>query len=241
MDEATAAYIEAVKAGRLAALVTVLAGPGAGAKLCVLPSGATVGALGNDALHAAAFAAAHDALAAQAPARVAVGDFDLFVDVNAPPRRLIVVGAVHTAIPLVAFANALGFATIVLDNRTAFATPERFAHASRLIVRWPADALPDLALDEGCYLVFLTHDAKIDNPALQIALASPARYVGALGSRRTHTRRVEDLRALGVPDAQIARIRAPIGLDIGASTPEEIALAVMAEVVAVKNAKGRRD
>jgi xanthine dehydrogenase accessory factor len=104
-------------------------------------------------------------------------------------------------------------------------------------VRWPADALPDLALDESCYLVFLTHDAKIDNPALALALASPARYVGALGSRRTHARRVEALRELGVPEAQIAHIRAPIGLDIGASTPEEIALAIMAEVVAAKNGK----
>jgi xanthine dehydrogenase accessory factor len=132
MDEATEAYLDAVRDGRLAALVTVLAGPSAGGKLCVLPSGATAGALANDALHAAALAAARDALAAQAPARVAVGaagDLDLFVDVNAPPRRLIVVGAVHTAIPLVAFANALGFETIVLDNRSAFATPERFAHA----------------------------------------------------------------------------------------------------------------
>ena len=238
MNEAAAAYLEAVRGGRLAALVTVLAGPGAGGKLCVLPSGATTGMLGTEALHAAALSAARDALAAQAPARVTVGALDLFVDVNAPPRRLIVVGAVHTAIPLVAFADALGFATVVLDNRSAFATPERFAHAARLIVRWPADALAELALDEGCYCVFLTHDPKIDNPALAVALASPARYVGALGSRRTHARRVEALRELGVPEAQIARIHAPVGLDIGASTPEEIALAVMAEVVAVKNGKG---
>jgi xanthine dehydrogenase accessory factor len=131
----------------------------------------------------------------------------------------------------------LGFETIVVDSRTAFATPERFGHATQLVVRWPADALAELRLDEGCYVVVLTHDAKIDDPALARAVQSPARYVGALGSRRTHEKRLASLRALGVPDAALARIHAPIGLDLGGRAPEEIALAIMAEIVAVRNGR----
>jgi len=147
---------------------------------------------------------------------------------------------VHIAAALVTYANVLGFRTVVLDARTAFATPERFAHAAELIARWPADALAAQNLDEGSCVVVLTHDEKIDNPALAVALRSPARYVGALGSRKTHAKRVAALRELGLGDAEIARIHAPIGLPIAARRPEEIALSIMAEIVAVVNGEGVR-
>ena len=146
-------------------------------------------------------------------------------------------GAVHIAAALVTYAHTLGFYTIVIDPRTAFVTSERFPHADELIPRWPDVVFAEAVLDENACVVVLTHDEKIDNPALAMALRSPARYIGALGSRRTHAKRVAALKALGLEDAQIARIHAPVGLDIGARRPEEIALAIMAEIVAVMNGK----
>jgi len=181
---------------------------------------------------------ARSALAALTPdrpaERITLAGADLFLERILPPARLVIVGAVHIAQPLVTFGNELGFRTIVVDARSAFATPERFGHAHELRVGWPADILAELALDESSFVVVLSHDEKLDNPALAAALARPVAYVGALGSPRTHARRVEALRELGVTPAQIARIHAPIGLDLGGRRPAEIALAILAEIVAVK-------
>jgi xanthine dehydrogenase accessory factor len=144
------------------------------------------------------------------------------------------VGAVHNAIPLVTFAKTLGFRTIVVDARGAFATPERFAHADELIMAWPDEALEG-KLNSNSFVVLLTHDPKLDDPALKIALPSQARYIGALGSPKTHAKRLERLREEGMPEEQIARLHAPIGLAIGANTPEEIAVSIIAEVVAARH------
>ena len=213
-----------------------------GARLLVRPDGGSSGTLGDATLDAAARTRALVCLAALRSERVTVasaaGPVELFIDVQPPQPRLFIVGAVHIAAALVTYANVLGFRTVVLDARTAFATPERFAHAAELIARWPADALAAQSLDEGSCVVVLTHDEKIDNPALAVALRSPARYVGALGSRKTHAWRVAALRELGLNDAQLARIHAPIGLPIAARRPEEIALSIMAEIVAVVNGEG---
>lgn len=228
-----------MRAGRLVALVTVLGGPTIGAKILVRPGGNVTGTLGDAALDNAVQTQAAACLAALRSERVTVqgvaGPVDLFIDVQPPQPRLFIVGAVHIAAALVTYANVLGFRTIVLDARSAFTTPDRFAHAAELITRWPADTLAEQGLDEGSYVVVLTHDDKIDNPALAVALHSPARYIGALGSRKTHARRVAALRELGLSDAQLARIHAPIGLPIPARRPEEIALSIMAEIVAVMN------
>ena len=222
----------AVSAGKPTVLVTVLAGPRLGGKLLVQPDKPAIGSLGSATLEKAAQEQALQALAVQQSIRLQVNKEDLFFDVFLPPKRLFIVGAVHTAVALVTFAKTLGYRTTVLDARSAFATPERFVHADQLIVQWPADALAEQGLDEASSVVVLTHDAKIDNPALMVALHSPARYVGALGSRRTHASRCEELRGLGASDEQLARIHAPIGLDLGGRRPEEIALAIMAEIVA---------
>lgn len=234
-----ALFAESVANGRLAARAVVLTGRHIGGSLCMVRNGAAAGTLGNRALDAAARPLLVDALDSQQSQRVTLDvegeTVDLFLDVAPPPPRLIVIGAVHAAIALVGFANTLGFRTIVLDARAAFATPARFGHATALHVAWPADTLAALALDEGCYLVVLTHDAKIDDPALAYALTTPVRYIGALGSRHTHEKRRAALRALGVAEAALARIHAPIGLDLGGRTPEEIALAIMAEIVQIKN------
>lgn len=232
-------FEEAVRSARLVALATVLEGAAVGAKLLVWPDGGREGSLGDAALDAAvqerAMTLLRELRCEQGAFPTAAGPVRVFVDVEQPPPRLFVVGAVHTAIPLVTFARVLGFHTIVVDARAAFATRERFGHADELIVRWPADVLAAAELDAGSYVVVLTHDPKIDNPALAVAVASPARYVGALGARRTHARRVAALREVGVGDEQLARIRAPIGLAIGARRPEEIAVSIIAEIVAVMN------
>lgn len=232
-------FEDAVRAGRLVALATALNGAAIGARLLIFPDGATVGTLGDAALDGAAVARTPALFATLQAERLTVatsaGTVDLFIDVQPPQPRLWIVGAVHIAVALVTYARPLGFRTIVIDPRTAFATPARFAHADELIVQWPQEVLAAAALDASACVVALTHDAKIDNPALAAALHSPARYIGALGSRKTHAKRIAALKESGITDTEIGRIRAPIGLDIGAQRPEEIALAIMAEIVAVAN------
>jgi xanthine dehydrogenase accessory factor len=129
----------------------------------------------------------------------------------------------------------LGFRTYLVDPRTAFASPERFPHADELIQRWPDEALPDIGLNRETNVVVVTHDPKLDDPALMVALPSSVGYVGALGSPKTHAQRIERLLANGLTPAQVDRLHAPIGLDLGGRTPAEIALSIMAEIVAVRN------
>lgn len=147
-----------------------------------------------------------------------------------PPLRLFVVGAVHVAQPLVSIGAALGLEVMVIDPREAFATPSRFPGVT--VVRdWPDRVVREQGLDSRSALVALTHDPKIDDPALAAALETPAFYIGALGSRTTHQKRLEALRARGVSDRDAARIRGPVGLDIGARSPGEIAVAIAAELI----------
>ena len=158
----------------------------------------------------------------------------VFVEWLGPRRTLVIVGAVHVAVPLVSFARLLGYRTVVVDPRPAFATPERFGHADLLLAEWPEDAFAQAPLDEATAVVVLSHDLKIDVPALRLALASPASYIGALGSRKTQQKRVKALTSEGVPLEQIDRIHSPIGLDIGGRRAEEIALAIAAEITATR-------
>lgn len=155
----------------------------------------------------------------------------LFLNVYAPTARLVIVGAVHISQALAPLARALDYDVTVVDPRTAFASPERFPDV-RLIAEWPDVALPPLAIDRYTAFVALTHDPKIDDPALLHAFACDCFYIGALGSRKTHARRVERLQAQGASAADVARIHAPIGLAIGAVSPSEIAVAIMAEITA---------
>jgi xanthine dehydrogenase accessory factor len=148
---------------------------------------------------------------------------------------MIVIGAVHIAIPLVTLAKAIGYYTIVIDPREAFATRERFPHVDELVTDWPSTALDKLRPDEGTYIAVISHDEKLDNPAIKVALASSARYVGVLGTRKKIPNRFDALRKMGVSDAQLERLRAPIGLHLGAILPEEIALSILAEMVTAKH------
>ncbi len=156
-----------------------------------------------------------------------------FLHAYNPPLRLIVVGAVHIAQALVPMAAHLGLAVVVVDPRRSFATEERFPNVT-VSTDWPDEALDALVPDVRTAIITLTHDPKLDDPALDRALKSPAFYIGSLGSRRTHARRVARLKELGHSDAAIARIKGPVGLDLGAVTAPEIAVAILAEFVAAR-------
>jgi xanthine dehydrogenase accessory factor len=157
----------------------------------------------------------------------------LFVHVFNPPSRLIVVGAVHIAQALVPMAALMGYAVTVVDPRRAFATDARFPTVT-LSDDWPDEAMERLAPDRRTAVVTLTHDPKLDDPALAVALRSPAFYVGALGSRRTHAKRLDRLKALGLSEAELARIHGPVGLAIDAISPAEIAVSILGEITQVR-------
>jgi xanthine dehydrogenase accessory factor len=163
----------------------------------------------------------------------------VFLTVHVPPPKLVVTGAVHISQALAPIAKMLGYDVTVVDPRTAFASPERFPDV-KVIAEWPDVALPPLGIDHYTAFAALTHDPKIDDPALAHALARDCFYIGALGSRKTHARRVERLKAEGISEEAIARIHSPIGLDISAISPPEIAVAIMGEITARLRAGAKR-
>ena len=158
----------------------------------------------------------------------------VFAEVFGPPPRLVVVGAVDTAEALSAAAKALGWHTVCVDARALYATPKRMPSADEIVVEWPEQAFEQIALDRDTAVVVLTHDDKFDIPALAAALRSDAFYVGALGSRRAQAMRRERLLESGVTEEQLARLRGPAGLDIGAESPAETAVSILAEVLALR-------
>jgi xanthine dehydrogenase accessory factor len=184
---------------------------------------------------AALNAAAVQALADDDSRTVTLDNQQWFLQVHNPPMRLVVVGAVHIAQALVPMAAHLGVAVVVVDPRRAFATSERFPNVT-IFTSWPDDALDELRPDSRTAVVTLTHDPKLDDPALDRALHSPAFYIGSLGSRRTHAARLGRLRALGHGEEALARIRGPVGLNLEAVTAPEIAVSILAELVAVRRA-----
>jgi xanthine dehydrogenase accessory factor len=178
-------------------------------------------------------AAAERALRDDESGTVKIAGTDWFLHAHNPPLRLIVVGAVHIAQALVPFATQCGFAITVVDPRRSFASDERFPNVT-VSTAWPDEALDELRPDTRTAVVTLTHDPKLDDPALDRALRSPAFYIGSLGSRRTHAARLKRLRELGHGDAALARIQGPVGLNIEAVTAPEIALSIIAEIIAVR-------
>ena len=187
---------------------------------------------GNEALVSSARVAMQD----DRSGIVEAGNRKLFVEVFNPPLRLLIVGAVHIAQPLSRIASVAGYDVTVIDPRASFATDERFPGIS-LNGEWPDDAMKELDPDRRTAVVTLTHDPKLDDPGLHVALRSDAFYVGALGSRKTHAGRVERLKAAGYTDAEIGRIHAPVGLNIGAISPAEIAVSILAQITEVLHRK----
>jgi len=231
-----------VAARRPVVTATVMGGPHIGTQLLV-GEGATIlhGTSGDDAVNRQLAAMAAESLAARRTEErslpSASGEARVFVESYLPAPSLVVVGAAHIAVPLTKFAQDLGFDVTLIDAREWFLTEERFPHVPRRILAWPDKGLAQVTLDAETYLVILSHDPKFEGPALKTALRSPLRYIGAIGSRRTHADRIATLRSEGVSDEELARIHAPIGLDIGAVSPEEIALSILAEMLAVRSGK----
>jgi xanthine dehydrogenase accessory factor len=217
-----------------AALVTVIDGEHVGARLLVRADGRSEGTLGDPELDARAVAAGEELMWVERSERRG----ELFVDVTFPPPRLMVFGAVDYAASLCRMARAAGWRPYVIDPRGRFATPERFPDAEEVVVAWPEQAFARLGgIDRATYIAVLTHDPKLDDAALELALRSDAPYIGAMGSRRAQAKRRERLLERGLTDDDLARIAAPIGLDLGGLTSEETALSIMAEVVAVRNGR----
>jgi xanthine dehydrogenase accessory factor len=217
-----------------AALVTVIEGERVGARLLVRADGRSEGTLGEPELDARAVAAGEELMWTERSERRG----ELFVDVTFPPPRLMVFGAVDYAASLCRMARAAAWRPYVIDPRGRFATPERFPDAEEVVVAWPDQAFARLGgIDRATYIAVLTHDPKLDDAALDLALRSEAPYVGAMGSRRAQAARRERLLERGLTDDDLARIAAPIGLDLGGLTSEETALSIMAEVVAVRNGR----
>ncbi|MDQ4099418.1 MAG: XdhC family protein [Chloroflexota bacterium] len=219
-------------------MATVIRGDGVGAKLLILPR-ETHGRIGDDEVSRRIDEKARELLRAEQSETVTFdtdgGRIEVFIEVFPPAPTLLIFGAVHVAQPLCRFAKALGFRVVVTDARRVLATAERFPEADEIVVAWPDDALGQIEVTPSTFVAILTHDPKFDEPALTGALATEARYVGAVGSRKTNEDRRERLRAAGVDDAHLARLHAPIGLNIGGETPEEMAISILAEMIAVRH------
>lgn len=214
----------------------------AGAKMLVFLDGSAEGSLGDPALdervRADAVARLRNGVSevrTYAPDAADTEEAGVFIESYAPLPRLLIMGSVHAAPALCALAAQVGYRVTVVDARATYTTRERFPAASEIIVAWPHRALAQLPpLDASTYVAVLTHDPKFEEPLLPILLRSEARYVGLIGSRRTQAQRREMLRRVGMSAQELQRLHGPIGLDIGAITPEEIAIAILAEMTAVK-------
>ena len=203
-------------------------------QLVVWDDGHLDGSVANPESNAELVRMALESLSRGTSRTVELGGRSLFIEVFPPQPRLVVIGASQIAIPLVSIARALGFETIVADARAAFATHERFPDVDRLIVGWPDEVADAIDLSPSDAVVVLSHDTKIDEPAIVTAFSRGCRYVGAIGSRKRQATRRERLAAAGVRAEDLDRLRSPVGLDLGGRTPAETALAIMAEIVAAR-------
>src|SRR5215208_1851660 len=223
-----------------AVLATVVRGPDQflGREMLVPDSGMLTGSISEE-LNEQVLKLARETLAQGESRRVMLSEeIEVFMEVILPPPTLIAVGGVHITIALIALAKTLGYQTVVVDPRSAFGNENRFPNVDRLIPFWPDEAFDQIPITRSTAIAMLTHDPKLDDPALKIALPSPAFYVGALGSKNTQAKRRQRLLDDGLTKEQLNRLHGPIGIKIGASTPEEIALSIMAEVVAARNNVG---
>lgn len=243
---AQAAALEAAAVGRPAALATLVDGPRAGAKLAIVGDRAQGGFGGPDLLDRAVERDARGALASGRSTlrrfgedgRQTGADLRVWIEVFAQPPRLLIMGAIDYSIAVARLGRQLGFETTICDAREPFVKSQRFSAVAEVVVDWPDRYLEGQELSERDAVLVFTHDRKFDEPALKVALAGGAGYVGAMGSRRTQADRAERLREAGVGEEQLSRLAAPCGLDIGARTPSETALSILAEIVARRAGRG---
>ena len=228
---------KAINDERPVAFATVVEGDLIGNYIALIHPDTIIGTVGSEALDSAVISELRVALADGTAKALELEDQRIYVEAQLPPPHMVIIGAVHTAIPLIGYAHILGYRTTVIDARGTFATEERFPHVDRLIEAWPDEGLADVALHPGVAAVVLAHDPKFEDPAMEVLLRSDVGYIGAIGSRATSEERLERLRAMGFSDADLDRIHGPVGLNLGGKSPEEIALSIVAEIISVKNGK----
>ena len=238
VNEVLVAVADLAKREQLGAVVTVVHGEAAGAKAAIdfdagYVAGGVPAAIADDVL-----ANARDLMRNEQNRTLAYGSQEVFIETVAPDPHLLIFGAVHIAQPLTTMAKQLGFTVTVNDARAVFTTRERFPDADDVVVGWPGDVMDRLTFDRRTYVVILSHDARFEDPVLPEVLSSSVRYIGAMGSRRTHRKRADRLREAGWDESEIERIHGPIGLDIGAETPAEVAVAILAEMIQVRYGSG---
>jgi xanthine dehydrogenase accessory factor len=235
-------HIEAAKtlidAERLGAAVTVVAGDGVGAKAVVDFEDGVVSGTIPEAIAADVLVDAAELMTREQSRTLSYGDTSVFVETIAPQPLMLVFGAGHNAQPLTLMAVELGFRVIVADARPMWATEDRFPDAHRVIVGWPEAVFAEIPLDRRTYVVLLSHDPRFEDPVLSAVHGKPIRYLGAIGSRRTHRARLERLAASGWSDEELATIFGPVGLDIGAETPPEMAVSILAEIIQARYGSG---
>ena len=227
-----------VEVERLGAVVTVVDGPDTGAKgVLDRTEGLIAGTIPDDITDNVMSDAA-SLMDREQNCTLVYGHRHVYIETVAPQPQLAIFGAVHIAQELCRMAHGLGFSVTVNDARAVFTTKERFPEAESVIVGWPEEVADCLSIDARTYVVMLSHDARFEDPVLPLVLPGPAKYIGVMGSRRTHRRRVERLRVAGFDEDQIARIHGPVGLDIGAEQPGEVAVAILAEMIQVRYGSG---
>jgi xanthine dehydrogenase accessory factor len=219
-------------------VVTFVDGPATGGKAVVDADGNVVAGSIPAEVEADVLEDAKTLMAHEQHRALEYGDHSAFIETLAPPPDLLIFGAVHIGQALAAFGSQMGYRVTVVDSRAPFVTEERFPTADKLLTGWPRDLMDQLHFDRRTWVVVLSHDPRHETPPLEAALKADTRYIGAMGSRRTHVKRVERLQGLGFDDEDVARIHSPVGLDIGAETPQEVAVSILAEMTMVRYGAG---
>ena len=238
MSEVIDAIQRILDAEEFGSVVTFVDGPAVGTKAVVDSAGTVVAGEVPVEVVSDVIADALTLMSHEQHRAMGYGEHDVFIETLAPPPDLLVFGAVHIGQALALFASQMGYRVTVVDSRAAFATEERFPTAHQVIVGWPADIMDRLQFDRRTWVAVLSHDPRHETPPLAAALKADTRYIGAMGSRRTHSLRVERLKEMGFTDDEVERIHSPIGLDIGAETPQEVAVSILAEMTLVRYGAG---
>ncbi len=219
-------------------VITFVEGPSTGSKAVLSSSGEVMAGALPDAIADAVTSDALTLMNHEQHRAMSYQGHTVFIESLAPPQELVIFGAVHIGQSLASFGSQMGYRITVVDSRGAFATKDRFPMAQRVLVGWPEDLMEDLTFDRRTWVVILSHDKRHEDPVLEAALKSPVRYIGSMGSRRTHHLRVERLIEKGFSDDDIGRLYGPVGLDIGAESPQEVAVSILAEMTLVRYGAG---
>lgn len=235
MSKTLSAIESILEAEQFGSVVTYVDGPRIGEKVVLNASGeAVVGEQPHEDLVCDALTLMNH----EKHRAMTYGEDGVFIETLAPPSDLVIFGAVHVGQALAWFGSQMGYRVTVVDSRAPFATEERFPSPIRVLLGWPQDLIDQITFDRRTWAVVLSHDPRHETPPLEAALKTDTRYIGAMGSRRTHSQRVERLRNLGFNDEDIARVHSPVGLDIGAETPQEVAVSILGEMTLIRYGGG---